>query len=186
MYWRFVRKTQPPDIIIAMKRQDTMSILITFVVGFVAGGYLYFAHFSKILNPDSVQTAESAAEFSIIGEAYGSCTTMCPSFQVLKDGSYRYQFTPQIGQEKIIKSGTLPLDVQRALKRALIEEDLVEQSQPVTPTDCNSRNNAVDVRYKIALEGAEYTLDSCGTAVDGDGDLWNGLAKVWNYFQTVE
>ena len=169
-----------------MKRQDTLSILITFVVGFVAGGYLYFAHFSKILNPDSVQTAESASAFTIIGEAYGSCGTVCPSFQVVKDGSYRYQFTAEVGQEKTIKSGTLPLDVQRALKKALIEEDLVEQSQPITPADCNSRNNGIDVRYKISLEGAEYTLDSCGTAVLGESELWNGLAKIWNYFQTVE
>jgi hypothetical protein len=105
---------------------------------------------------------------------------------VVKDGSYRYQFTAEVGQEKSIKSGTLPIDVQRAVKKVLIEENLVEQSQPVTPTDCNSRNNAIDVRYKISLEGAEYTLDSCGTAVLGEGELWNGLAKIWSYFQTVQ
>lgn len=169
-----------------MKRQDTLSILITFTVGFIAGGYLYVTHFSKILNPDSVETAESASEFTIIGEAYGSCNSVCPSFQVVKDGSYRYQFTAEAGQEKSIKSGTLPLDVQRTVKKVLVEENLVEQSQPVTPTDCNSRNNAIDVRYKISLEGAEYTLDSCGTAVDGEGELWNGLAKIWSYFQTVQ
>jgi hypothetical protein len=169
-----------------MKRQDMLSVLITFVVGFVAGGYLYVSHFSKILNPDSVETAQSASEFTIIGEAYGSCGAQCPSFQTVKDGSYRYQFVAVAGQEKNIKSGTLPLEVQRAVKKALVEEDLVEQSQPVTPTDCNSRNDAIDIRYKISLEGAEYTLDSCGTAVDGEGELWNGLAKIWNYFQTVQ
>lgn len=169
-----------------MKQQDTLSILITFVVGFVAGGYLYMTHFSKILNPDSVETAESAAEFTIIGEAYGSCNSVCPSFQVVRDGSYRYQFTAEVGQERTIKSGTLPLDVQREVKRAFIEDELVAQSQPIVPTDCNSRNAGIDVRYKITLEGAEYTLDSCGTAIDGEGALWNGLAKIWSYFQTVE
>ena len=168
-----------------MKRQDLLSILITFTVGFMAGGYLYVTHFSKLLNPDSVQTVDAVNELTIIGEAYGSCNEVCPSFQVLKDGSYRYQFTAEVGQEKTIKSGTLPLDVQRAIKGALVEDELVTQSQPITPTDCNSRNNGIDVRYTITLEGAEYSLDSCGTAVDGDGELWNGLAKIWNYFQTV-
>jgi hypothetical protein len=169
-----------------MKKEDVLNILITFVVGFLAGGYLYFAHFSKIVNPDSVDTAESAAEFTIIGEAYGSCNSACPSFQVVQDGSYRYQFVPEIGQERTIKSGTLPLDIQREVKRAFAEDELVAQSQPVTPPDCNSRNGGIDVRYKITLDGAEYTLDSCGTAVDGEGELWNGLAKIWSYFQTVQ
>jgi hypothetical protein len=169
-----------------MKKQDAMSVMITFVVGFLAGGYLYISHFSKIIQPDTVQTQDQSSEFTIVSEAYGSCGDVCPSFQVVKDGSYRYQFTPAIGQEKTIKSGTLPLDVQRALKHSLLEEELVAQSQPIAPSDCNSRNNAIDIRYSITLEGAEYTLDSCGTNIKSAGTLWEELSSIWTYLQSAK
>jgi hypothetical protein len=169
-----------------MRQQDILSILITFVVGFVAGGYLYVAHFSKILKFDTAPTQEAASEFTVVGRAYGSCDPLCPSFQVVKDGSYRYFFTKEVGQDRTLKEGTLPIDVQKTIKKELKESALVKQSQPVEPIDCNSRNGGIDVRYEITLEGAVYTLDSCGTAVDGDGELWGSLAKIWNYFETVE
>ena len=169
-----------------MRRQDILSILVTFIVGFFGGGFLYVTHFARLVNPDSVATQAEAAEFSIVGEAYGGCRDVCPSFQVLKDGSYRYQFFSDVDREKQLRQGTLPFDVQQAVKRSLDTETLVDQSQTIEPANCNSYTDGIDVKYQVTFEGAEYTLDSCGTAVDGEGEAWNSLAKIWNYFQTIK
>jgi hypothetical protein len=168
-----------------MKRQDVWSIIFTFVVGAFGGGYLYVAHFSKIVAPDSVQTQTQAAAFVIESEAYGGCKADCPSFQVQGDGSYRYQYAATVGAQKTIKSGTLPLEVQRVVKQVLETKSLVAQSQPAKPTACNSNSDGIDIRYNITIDGAQYNLDSCGTAIDDKSDMWNGLAQIWNYFKTV-
>jgi hypothetical protein len=168
-----------------MKRQDVWSIIFTFVVGAFGGGYLYVAHFSKIVAPDNVQSQTQAAEFVIESEAYGGCGSDCPSFQVQGDGSYRYQYATKAGADKTIKSGTLPLEVQRVVKQVLETQSLVAQSQPAKPATCNSNSGGIDIRYGITIAGAQYNLDSCGTAVDDQSDMWNGLAQIWNYFKTV-
>jgi hypothetical protein len=171
----------------SMKRQDVLSILITFTVGFIGGGFLYVTHFAKLVNPDSVQTQEAAMSFSITGEAYGGCDGVCPAFQMLSNGTYRYQFYEEVGGEKEFREGTMPSDVRRSVRAALDTEALTKQSQEIEPSDCNSYNNdGIDVRYDIALDGAEYTLDSCGTAVEGEGEVWNSLAKIWSYFETLD
>lgn len=169
-----------------MKRQDVPSILITVVVGFIAGMFLYVTHFGKLINDSAVTTQADVESLSIVGEAYGSCGTDCPSFQVLADGSFRYQYAEVRGGEKIIKSGTLPSQLRRSLKDALEANALEEQSERVEPTGCNSRQNGVDVRYDITLEGEDFLLDSCGTAVDGRGEIWTALSQVWKYFDTVQ
>jgi hypothetical protein len=169
-----------------MKRQDVLSILITFTVGFLAGGYLYLTHFSKLVSPDSVGSQEEISEFKIVSEAYGRCGDSCPSFQILNDGGYRYQYVPEVGAEKQFKTGTIPFTITRDIKNAIDVDDLVQQSQTVEPGDCNSLNDGIDVSYTITYEGAEYTLDSCGTAVDGNSELWKSLLETWNYFQTVQ
>lgn len=169
-----------------MRRQDMISILITFVVGFFGGGYLYLAHFSKLVSPDSVGTQEDVLEFQLVSEAYGRCGDSCPSFQIANDGTYRYQYIPSPGAERQFKTGTVPFNIVRDIKNSLDVDDLVEQSQPTEPADCNSYNGEIDVRYEIVFDGAEYTLDSCGTAVDGNSQLWNNLSKSWNYFQTIQ
>ncbi|MBP6924724.1 MAG: hypothetical protein KBC62_04380 [Candidatus Pacebacteria bacterium] len=169
-----------------MRKQDMISILITFVVGFIAGGYLYLTHFSKLVAPDSVDTQEEQSEFQIVSQAYGQCGDSCPSFQIANNGTYRYQYLPSEGAEKQFKTGTIPFNITNDIKDTLDVDELVQQSQPVEPANCNSYNNGIDVSYTITYEGAEYTLDSCGTAVNGNSELWNSLAKTWNYFQTIQ
>ncbi len=169
-----------------MKREDMINVVVTAVVGFAAGMYLYVGHFSKLINPDDVATEDEVVEFSITSRAYGSCDPNCPTFQVGKDGRYRYLFVPSVGAERQVREGVVPFNIMREVKDSMDTRVLVAQSQVVTPADCNSRNGGVDVAYNITYEGAEYELDSCGTAVDGNGELWNNLAKIWNHFETVQ
>jgi hypothetical protein len=168
-----------------MERQDVISILVTFAVGFLGGGYLYVGHFAKMYGPDAVATQEAAQEFSITGEAYGSCNDVCPAFQLLKDGTYRYRYTPNLGEAAVVREGTLPLDVQRSVKRALGADVLEEESQTVDAVVCNSTSDGIDIRYRISYQGTEYEIDSCGTEVNPDGELWSSLNEIWGYLQTV-
>ena len=168
-----------------MERQDVISILVTFAVGFLAGGYLYVGHFAKMYGPDAVATQEAAAEFSITGEAYGSCGEVCPAFQLLKDGSYRYRYSPQLGEPAVVREGTLPLAIQRSVKRALGVDVLEDESQTVDAQVCNSTSDGIDIRYRILYQGKEYDIDSCGTEVNADGELWSSLNEIWGYLQTV-
>jgi hypothetical protein len=168
-----------------MERQDVVSILITFAVGFIAGGYLYVGYFTKLYGPDAVATQEATKEFSITGEAYGSCGDACPAFQLLKDGTYRYRYSAQIGQPAIVRDGTLPLNIQRSVKDALDEDSLQSESEPVEAVVCNSTSGGVDIRYRISFAGEMYEIDSCGTAVNDSGELWSSLNEIWGYLQTV-
>jgi hypothetical protein len=125
-------------------------------------------------------------EFTLESAAYGSCGSSCPSYQVLNNGAYTYRYTKTLGSPEEVKQGTVPFTVMRKIKGVLDSGELVAQSQPATLAGCNSRSGGVDIRYKVTFDGAEYVLDSCGTAVDGESELWNGLAEMWNYFKTVE
>lgn len=168
-----------------MERQDVISILITFAVGFLGGGYLYVGHFTKMYGPDAVATQEATQEFSITGEAYGSCGDVCPAFQLLKDGTYRYRYSPQVGEPAVVREGTLPLDIQRTVKRALGTDVLEVESETLDGVVCNSTSGGLDIRYRISYEGEEYKIDSCGTAVNDGGELWSSLNEIWGYLQTV-
>lgn len=168
-----------------LSKDDLISIIVTFVIGFLAGGYLYVGQFTKTYGPDAVVTEKEGAEFSIIGEAYGSCGAVCPAFQLLKDGTYRYRYTPDINAEAVVRDGTLPLDIQRSVKRSLDRNALESESQTVDAVVCNSSSNGIDIRYKISSDGEEYLIDSCGTAVNDSGELWSSLNEIWGYLQTV-
>ena len=170
-----------------MKRQDLLSIMITATVGFFGGGFLYLVHFSELVNPVSVPTQQATEEFVIISEAYGGCRSVCPAFRLTGNGNYRLQYYTEMDGERLFKDGTLPFELARNLKRALEDEQsLLEQSQETTPEDCHSYSDGIDVRYSITLDGNLYELDSCGTTVAGNGEIWTSLAKIWDYFKTVE
>lgn len=169
-----------------MEKDDLVSIIIAIVIGLVGGAYLYVAHFTKLYGQDEVETQEEQAQFSLTGEAYGGCGTNCPAFQVKHDGSYRYRYYTAVNQPPVVREGTLPLSEQRTLRRALYEAALNEQSQPVPPGVCNSATGGVDIKYSVVYMAQQYRIDSCGTAIDGEGDLWLAFSAIWQYLQTVE
>lgn len=154
----------------------------------MAGGFLYLIHFSKLLAPLSDIPSQSAAEeFVIVSEAYGGCRSMCPSFRLDADGSYRLELYDEESGERTFKEGVIPRDVLRNVQSAFADDDsLAEQSERINPRECNSYSDGIDVRYTVTLEGEEFTLDSCGTRVDGEGEIWKSLAKIWEYFRTVK
>lgn len=168
-----------------MRGQDIISVLITFTAGVLAGGFLYLTggaatEDSKI----AVPVAEKLSEFTIVGDVYGGCRDACPSFQVLNDGSYRYYRTPAAGAEKVLRQGTIPINLQRELKAVVTVPILEKQSKKIEPAVCNSFADGIDVKYKITLDNIDYVVDSCGTTVDDKGQLWTTLGSIWDYFET--
>ncbi len=165
-----------------MEKQDLLTILITFVVGVFAGGYLYLTIFATYVDKIEVPDVEKASEFSIIGDTYGGCRNQCASFQVLSDASFKYLYTPTTGGEQQILEGTLSRTLQNRVDHALVVSELQRQSVEVVKTDCKSHADGIDVVYEITLKGEKYVIDSCGTAADGDSELWKVLAEIWQSF----
>jgi hypothetical protein len=173
-----------------MKKQDLVSIAITGAMGFFAGIFMFVSYSNSLpvvgVTGDQVPTQAESEAYSIIAETYGICEEACPSFQLLENGSYRYRYTEVRGEPAVIREGTLPLSLQSDVRRALEPEVLSAQSDIANRTVCASQSDAVDFRYEITLEGEEYVLDSCTTAIDDQSDVWRALTAAWNYFQTVE
>ena len=166
-----------------MKKQDLLSILITFVAGMLGGVYLYLTGFAPLESKVSLPDAVALAQFTMVSDVYGGCRDTCPSFQLVNDGTYRYLYTPEAGAEKIVRQGTLPITLQRRLKDALSPETLEIQSRAIQPAICNSYTDGIDVLYDITLAGEQYVLDSCGTAVDTNSELWQVFRDIWDYLQ---
>lgn len=164
-----------------MVKQDLISVGITFVMGMLVGGYLYFTEF--VSGADVLDGSDSST-FVLTSEAYGGCDPSCPSFRLNNDGTYIYRYTPAEEQSQVKRDGVLPLTIQKDLKKALDIREIKAQSKDVVNEVCTSDSEGVDVFYDMTYKDEDYTLDSCGTAVDGESDLWLALYEIWNYLQT--
>ena len=172
-------------IISFMTRRDIITIIVTFVGGIIIGVYLFFSGFLQTFNSEpNVQTQVEADSFSLVAEVYGGCRDTCPSFQILSDGTYRYLFTPSAGEDQIIRDGTLPRNIRKNINNYMLNNQLVIQSGEVQPAVCNSYTDGIDIKYTVVLNEQEYILDTCGTAIDIESQLWLTLVGIWDYFET--
>lgn len=169
-----------------LAKQEIISIVVTFIFGFIAGGYLYINHFTSMVSPDEVQNIDEVSQFTIVSEAYGGCRSDCPAFQVSQDGTFRYRFSERIGAAPTLIDGTLPRSIQKNISSSVSAAVLARQSRAVNPTNCPSFEDGIDIRYNILYEGVEYELDSCGTAVEFSGDSWQALSAIWTYLGSVQ
>ena len=167
-----------------MNGKEIISILLTLIVGFCFGIFLYFTGFIGIFEKPNVQTQTAANSFTIISEVYGSCLSSCPSFQIASDGSYRYLFTPAAGEEQIIRDGSLARSLRRDISQFVTAAALDAQSQKIQPSVCNSYTDGIDVKYRVTISSDLYVLDTCGTDIDINSNLWKTLVKIWSYFET--
>ncbi len=168
-----------------MTRQDFISVAITFIMGVFGGSYLYLTSFTYFTDQSGVPDAASFSDFSLVSDIYGSCMDACPSFQVVNDGTYRHLYTPSVGAEPILRQGVLPINLQRSLGSVLDKEQLETQSEPREVTVCNSDHDGIDVIYEVTLNKEVYVLDSCGTNIVDDSDLWLTFNSVWDYYETL-
>tara|TARA_B100001989_G_C24397431_1_gene392403 strand:+ start:117 stop:623 length:507 start_codon:yes stop_codon:yes gene_type:complete len=168
-----------------MYKQDWLSVVITLIAGIFTGAYFYTTGFLPLVNNGVADDRIALTEFSVTADMYGGCRNVCPSFHVNNDGEYRVIYGADDNGERLTREGVLPLNISRQLKVNLTPEALAIESEPVDPESCNSDVDGLDLIYEITVAGETYFLDSCGTAVDGDGELWQSLATVWDYFNTI-
>jgi hypothetical protein len=170
-----------------MFRQDKISIAITFVIGLIAGSYLYLTGFATTFELPEVDDSEIYAGLVITGDFYGVCDVddACISFQLLENGGYRVIVGNR--ENDLIKEGVLPRGIRLELEKSLDKESLAEFSKSLTVSSCNfdieTENN---YSFTISLDETEYTLDTCETAIDYESSAWASLVKLLNYFINLE
>jgi hypothetical protein len=175
-----------------MKKDHVLSILITFTVGLIMGGYLYFTQFLPNFSPAAISETISLDMFTrdtlvIEGEKYGGFRVSTPpSFQINADGSFR--FIPAAPRDSVapVRTGMLPNELSRALERSMSQTALETASRERPREACESFVDGIDFRYQVERGDETYTLDTCGTAFSTSGDIGQALASVWEYFETLE
>ncbi|MBY0538123.1 hypothetical protein K2P47_01850 [Patescibacteria group bacterium] len=168
--------------------QDWGIMIITFVVGVVAGFYLYATAFAPQFDELLGQTEEVYEDFVLEGTQYGGDRMggTAPSFQVLENGSYRYLPYAAEGEIAEAREGLIPRALLNEVQQTLTVEALEISSQIVTRGDCMSYVDGRDYSYEVTLDGVEYTLDTCTTALSSGSIINTTLDKLWNYFETLE
>ena len=170
-----------------MSHQDKLSILITFIIGILAGGYLYLTGFATTFKLPEATTDDVYAEFVIIGESYGACkqTGDCLSFQLLENGKYRALFGDG-SREAVTHEASIPFSLRRELKANLTPTQLTLESRLLNNSVCQFGNEGTNYRFRISRDEVSYVLDTCLTDVDYNGLPWQTLVKLWNHFTTVD
>lgn len=167
-----------------MPHQDKISILITFAIGLVAGGYLYLTGFATTFVPPEATTEDTYGGLIVNGESYGECenNNSCLAFQLLGNGTYRAIFTSPENNKEVSKEGSITRVLRKELQLAMKSSDILEQSQLKSVFDCKYGNEGTNYKFKVTLDKIEYNLDTCRTNLNFEGQIWLTLAKIWNYF----
>jgi len=163
-----------------MRRQDIATILVTFIVGALVGGYLYLYGFSTQFAPLGELT--EVETFTIIAEAYGGCERggFCAEFQLASDGTFR-AFPAALRQEdRMLREGEVERDVIRGLRDTFTADYLFKLSDPVASVDCASFVDGLDYRYRIIRGDEQYLLDTCDTALAYDASAKDALRNLFS------
>ncbi|PIW97004.1 hypothetical protein COZ82_01940 [Candidatus Kaiserbacteria bacterium CG_4_8_14_3_um_filter_38_9] len=170
-----------------MKKQDVLTLLITFIVGIIIGVYLFFAGFAPQFLAHNGATDTTYSDFSFSGKVYGGCSRndACPSFQVLKDGSFSYL---PIGASSGISAinGNLSKSLMQEFQTKFTNANLEMASRSIEATTCDSYLDGMDYHYQVTLKTVVYNLDTCGTDFLVTSDMGATLEKLWSYFATLE
>lgn len=169
-----------------MKSQDLITIFFTFLCGFVAGGYLYVIGFAPQMAKVSAELAIEPSPEEIItieGRMYGGCerTGSCASFMIEDNGEYSYLAT-SVPTARGPYGGALSRKDWRDIRATLNDEDLLSSSRGSGADNCASYYDLVDYSYTVTYKGTEYTIDTCGTAIDRESDLGQTLDWLWQFF----
>lgn len=171
-----------------MTSQDKISIVVTFIFGILAGSYIYVTGFATTFSPPEAAPEDIYSGLLITGEGYGECeqNNTCFSFQLLENGDYRALFDDAGDGHSAAKEGSIPRTLRNELRSSLIVESLVNDSKTRNTLDCEYGYKDTNYKFRVTLNQQDYFLDTCQTTIDYEGSAWASLAKLWNYFATLE
>ena len=167
-----------------MKKQDTLTILSAFLVGIIAGSYLYIMGFlPQMERMEAVVPSFERIEevLSVVGEMYGGMRAGTPpSFVLHADGTYTYR---AMSSDRTVDGteveGELPELLLSELREVLTPRTLEQRAVEVTPETCAMFVDGVEYRYRVERDGQSYVLDTCGTDFSADSEAGLLLAKLW-------
>jgi hypothetical protein len=164
--------------------QDKISIILTFLMGVVAGGYLYLTGFATTFEPPEASVADVYTQFVITAESYGQCESddTCLSFQVLQNGSFRAIYDG-LG-ETTSKDGRIPLSLRGDLYDTLTPTSLALASKTLTKANC--QYEGTNYRFEVTRDEVEYVINTCSSAISYESEEWAVLAKLWNHMGNLE
>lgn len=167
-----------------ISNQDKISIILTFLMGLFAGGYLYLTGFATTFEPPEASEADVYTQFVITAESYGECENddTCLSFQVLQNGSFRaiYDGLAEAGP----KDGRIPLSMRGDLYDTLTSTALASAAR--TSTQANCHYVGTNYRFEITRDEVEYMIDTCSSSISYESAEWAVLANLWNYMGNLE
>jgi hypothetical protein len=161
--------------------KDAISILITFIFGFFAGGYLYLTGFATNFELPDAPTENAYEEFVIEAKEYGQCQkdNTCLSFQMLDDGDYRSIIGTT--EEGTVREGAVPRSMRKQLSEELIKKKLVDLIEVRIDSNCQSNSEATNFIYQVTIDGVEYQLDTCSKDFSEKKAPWTSLVNLSRY-----
>ncbi len=176
-----------------VKTQDKLTILSAFLVGIIAGSYLYLVgfapEFENKLVPFASEEEAGDYDFTITGDMYGGMRAgVPPAFELKSDGEYHYvPFMETTASGQAPQTGVIPTSLLTNVNKALSAADLSALAKPVEKDMCAMMVDGIDYKYTVNVGDAEYRLDTCTTVFSADSDLGTALQAVWDYLgQSLE
>ncbi len=165
-----------------MKRQQLFVLIFTFIVGLFAGFYVYVTGFAPE-HQNVVPRDEKVLgnDFAIRAEQIGGCARMegsvCPSFELLSNRSYKYIKAHNLHEETPDPlTGYLPRAEFESVRRMIENDNLLEFQKP--GSYCGAASDGIDYKYDVIVDGISYELNSCGTQFYGTA-LYKEMLKLW-------
>lgn len=162
-----------------MTHQDKISLMITFFVGVVVGGYIYLSGFATTFKLPEVGTQEQYTNMVVTGESFGACEadSTCLSFQILQDGSYQ----AIVGTDVAVRDykGTISHRNRKTLNTTLTPANLEVMTKLKSDTVCDYVEEATNFEFTVTREGKNYSFDTCRFDIDYKSEAWKGLTEVW-------
>lgn len=166
--------------------KDVLSIVITFVIGFIGGFYFFLTGYApyveEVKEEIFTQDQDTVESLIIVAKQYGGCERMgrCASFQLEYDGSYSY-LPYSILQEAKPVTGALPRAILSELRTVTVLSKLRPASRAVSAHDCISYVDGINYSYEVVRNGELFVLDTCTTNLNQSPELLNALDSIWYY-----
>jgi len=167
-----------------MTGKDLVLLISTFLMGMIAGGYLYVSAFAPSVESLLPDKDVRSSSFVIEGEMYGACEEddSCASFQLIDGRDYHYISSPK----DAVNQGRLDAAYRRVLLHALPVDVLEQNSKRSAQANCASSRGSIDYSYVITKDNEEYILDTCSTLLYSDQELQNLLSDLWFAFENPD
>lgn len=168
--------------------KDVLSIVITFVFGFIGGFYFFLTGYApyveQVKETILVEDASVVESLIITAKEYGGCErqSACASFQLEYDGTFRY-LAQSITTGATPVTGTLPRALLNNIRSATAPSILRQAATPVQFDNCAQYSDGIDYHYEVVRNGELYILDTCTTNLTSYPKLLETLGTIWRYVE---